>query len=78
MDRRRLLAIVRLAFAALTLAAIGTQLAESAGLGILDPVNFFSYFTIQSNLLTVAVFVLEDLGATVETRVAGTSSAARP
>ena len=64
MDRRRLLAVARLGFAALTLVAIGTQLAESAGLGILDPVNFFSYFTIQSNLLAVAVFILGALGAT--------------
>lgn len=64
MDRRRLLAIARLGLAALTLAAIVSQLAESAGLGVLDPVNFFSYFTIQSNLLSVAVFTLGALGMT--------------
>ena len=56
MDRRLVLAAARAAFAALTLAAIGAQLAELAGRGVLDPVNFFSYFTIQSNLIGVAVF----------------------
>jgi hypothetical protein len=56
MDRRLVLAAARAAFAGLTLVAIGAQLADLAGRGVLNPVNFFSYFTIQSNLIGVAVF----------------------
>jgi len=57
-DRRALLAILRVAFAALAVAAILTQLLDLSGRGVLDPVNFFSYFTIQSNLIAVAALLL--------------------
>jgi hypothetical protein len=56
-DRRALVATARLCFAALTVAAIATQLVDLASRGVLNPVNFFSYFTIQSNLIGVAAFV---------------------
>jgi hypothetical protein len=56
-DRRTLLAILRIGFAALAVAAIVTQLQDLAGRGVLDPVNFFSYFTIQSNLIAVAALL---------------------
>ncbi|OGO58674.1 MAG: hypothetical protein A2V85_15370 [Chloroflexi bacterium RBG_16_72_14] len=62
MDRRLVLATARAAFTALALAAIGAQLAELAGRGVLNPVNFFSYFTIQSNLIGVASFLVAAAG----------------
>jgi hypothetical protein len=42
----------------LALIAIAVQLLDLAGRGVLNPANFFSYFTIQSNLIGVAVFLL--------------------
>jgi len=56
-DRRLGLALARLAFAALTAAAIVTQLLDLAGKGVLNPVNYFSYFTIDSNLIATAVLL---------------------
>lgn len=53
-----ILTIARVGFALLTLGAVGYQLWVSAGSGRLDLVNFFSYFTILSNLLASAVFLL--------------------
>jgi hypothetical protein len=52
----------RALFGALGVAAIVTQLADLAGKGVLNPVNFFSYFTILSNTLAVVVLLT---GATV-------------
>jgi hypothetical protein len=52
------LRFARLAFGLLVLVAIGYQLWVSAGTGRLDLVNFFSYFTILSNLLGAAVFLI--------------------
>ena len=57
MDRRLLLAVYRVGFAALTLYAIWTQASDLANRGVLNPINFLSYFTIQSNLIGVAVFL---------------------
>jgi hypothetical protein len=54
----RVLAVARLGFAALAVAAIGFQLVDLASRGSLNPVNFFSYFTIQSNLIAIAALVL--------------------
>ena len=54
---RRLIAGYRLAFAALVVAAIVVQMLDAAARGVLNPFNFFSYFTIQSNLIGVAAFV---------------------
>jgi hypothetical protein len=50
--------VYRLAFAALPLVAIGATLVDLATRGTLDIVNVFSYFTIQSNLIGVAAFLL--------------------
>ena len=58
MDRRLLLVAYRVGFAVLTLVAISVQAAELQGRGVLVPANFLSYFTIQSNLIAVAVFLI--------------------
>ena len=54
---RSVLAVARIAFSALTLVAIGYTLWKTAESGRLDLVNFFSYFTILSNLLAVVTLV---------------------
>jgi hypothetical protein len=51
----------RLVFAALPIVAIGATIADLAGRGVLDLVNLFSYFTIQSNLIGVAAFLVAAL-----------------
>jgi hypothetical protein len=51
------MAVLRVAFAALAVAAILAQLLDLAGTGRLNPVNFFSYFTIQSNLIAVTALL---------------------
>lgn len=48
----------RVVFAALTLAAIVYQIAFSADRDNFAPANFFSYFTIQSNIIGAVVFLL--------------------
>ena len=53
----------RIAFALLTLAAVIYQFLERAGKGSFNPVNFFSFFTIQSNLLAAAVLLVLGLRA---------------
>lgn len=58
MTSRSALALYRLLFSLLALAAIVVQLADLAGKGILNPVNYFSYLTIQSNLIGVAVLLI--------------------
>ena len=58
MDRRLLIALFRAGFAALTVVAIAAQAQDLAARGVLNPVNFLSYFTIQSNLIAVVVFVI--------------------
>ncbi len=58
MDRRALLAMARAGFAVLGLVAVLTQLTDLASRGVLVPFNFFSYFTIDSNLLTIAVLLI--------------------
>jgi hypothetical protein len=57
-DRRVVLGILRVAFAGLALAAILVQLRDLADRGVLSPVNYFSYFTIQSNLIAVAALLV--------------------
>lgn len=58
MTRGLLLSLYRVAFALLALAAIVVQLVDLAGKGTLDVVNYFSYFTIQTNLIGVTAFFL--------------------
>jgi len=57
-DRRLVIAGYRVAFGALALVAIAWQLLDLAGRGTLNPVNFFSYFTILSNLIGAVVFLV--------------------
>ncbi len=54
MNRAAALALARVFFAGLVLVAIIVQLTDLAGKGTLNPVNYFSYFTIDSNLIAVA------------------------
>lgn len=58
MDRRSLISTYRLGFGVLTVAAIVTQATDLWAKGTLVPSNFLSYFTIQSNLIAVAVFLI--------------------
>ena len=58
MDRRLVHALARVFFAALTLAAILTQLTDLAAAGTLNPVSYFSYFTIDSNLIAATVLLI--------------------
>jgi hypothetical protein len=58
MSRRAVISAYRVFFALLVLAAIATQLADLAARGVLDPLHYFSYFTIQSNLIAAAVLLL--------------------
>jgi hypothetical protein len=51
------LAVLRVAFAALAVVAILAQMLDLADRGVLNPVNFFSYFTIESNLIAVAALL---------------------
>lgn len=57
MDRRAASALLRAGFAVLALAAVVAQLLDDAARGVLDPVNFFSYFTIESNLVGAVAFL---------------------
>jgi hypothetical protein len=58
MDRRTLLRVFRLGFALLTIVAIVTVAADLVGRGEFRPANFFSFFTIQSNLIAVSIFLV--------------------
>jgi hypothetical protein len=57
MDRRMVFGVLRLGFATLPVVAILVQLLDLAVRGVLNPVNYFSYFTIQSNLIAVAALL---------------------
>lgn len=62
MNRAAAVAVFRLFFAGLALVAIATQLISLAAKGTLNPVNYFSYFTIDSNLIAVGVLIACALG----------------
>lgn len=53
----RLLAWVRISFAVLTLVAIGTQIVSLAQVGLFNPFNFFTFFTILANLFAVGILL---------------------
>lgn len=53
----RLLAWVRIGFGLLTLAAIAFMIWTLIGEGVFNPLNFFTFFTILSNLFAAAVFL---------------------
>ena len=57
MNRASAVAALRLFFAGLTVVAIAVQLISLAGKGTLNPVNYFSYFTIDSNLIATGVLI---------------------
>jgi hypothetical protein len=57
-DRRLAIRLYRVAFAALTLVAIAVQLLDLASRGVLDLVSYFSYFTIQSNLIAAVLMLI--------------------
>jgi len=57
MNRMSALTQARAFTGVLTLVAIGAQLKTTFDAGVLNPVNFFSYFTIQSNLIGAAVLL---------------------
>ncbi len=63
MTRSRILGAVRLAFALLALAAVGTQLALGLQRETFVVANFFSFFTIESNLIGAFVLLLAGVGA---------------
>lgn len=52
----RWLALVRIAFAALVIAALAFMIVVLIGEGTFNPLNFFTFFTVLSNLLAAAVF----------------------
>jgi hypothetical protein len=52
---RALVAGYRLFFATLTLAAVITQAVSVSRIGIFDPYSYFSYFTIDSNVIASAL-----------------------
>ena len=58
MEQTRVLTLVRGAAVVLVLAAIVAQALELANHAAFDPTRFLAYFTIQSNLIGVAAFVL--------------------
>ncbi|MDQ6681949.1 MAG: Pr6Pr family membrane protein [Chloroflexota bacterium] len=58
MSRRAAIATYRAFFGVLALAAVATQFIDVASRGLLDPLHFFSYFTIESNLFAAAVLLV--------------------
>ncbi len=57
MNRASVVAGCRVFFAGLTVVAIVVQLASLAAKGTLNPVNYFGYFTIDSNLIATGVLI---------------------
>lgn len=58
MTRATGIAAYRAFFGLLTLAAVAMQLVDIASRGVLDPLHYFSYFTIESNLLAAVLFLI--------------------
>jgi hypothetical protein len=63
MTSARVLGVYRLVFAGLGSAALFTILSHSVRGGRFNPVNFFSFFTIEANLFAVLVLFLTGIGA---------------
>lgn len=55
---QRWVRMYRILFGLLTLAAIAYQFSTNSERDIWNPVNFFSFFTIQSNLIAAAVLII--------------------
>lgn len=66
---RSIIIFYRLFLGGLTLFAIATQLLHIAGRSNFNPLNFFSFFTIESNILAATVFILSALIITTKTKV---------
>lgn len=64
MNKKQILTGYRIFFALLGLSAIVTEIAVLVERGRLIPANFFSFFTIESNLFTVIIFILSALALT--------------
>jgi hypothetical protein len=58
MDKRSLSVVYRSLFGVFAPIAIAVQFIDLAGKGTLNPVNFLSYFTIQSNLIGAAALLI--------------------
>lgn len=61
MQNKRLLVGYRVVFALLGFSAVVTEIATIIERGRFVPANFFSYFTIESNLIAVAVLIVSAL-----------------
>jgi hypothetical protein len=57
MDRAQARRIVRIVAVVVVIAAIAVQAFVAAQAGVFDPLRFFAYFTIQSNLIGLAAFI---------------------
>jgi hypothetical protein len=55
---RSLIRVYRCVIGVLAIVAVAVQLADLAGRGTLRPVNFFSYFTVESNVFGAVVLLL--------------------
>ena len=64
-----LLKIYRIFFGALIIVAIGVQFVYSFGKPDFNFINFFSYFTILTNLLAAGLFLLLGLGAVKQKKI---------
>lgn len=53
-----IVAILRLAIAALVTAAVIATVAEAAGRTVINPFNMFGYFTIQSNIILAVIYAV--------------------
>lgn len=58
MRSRHFLSFYKVFFALLGFSAVVTEIAVLAERGIFNPVNFFSFFTIQTNIIVSATFML--------------------
>ena len=56
--KHQVMTVARLATIVVTLAAVGWAVYETVSAGTFNPTRFFAYFTIQSNLIVVALYVL--------------------
>lgn len=61
MDQLRWLRVARIVAAVSIMAAIGYQIYSLRDIGVFRPSNFFSFFTIQSNILAAIVLVIGGL-----------------
>lgn len=57
--------VLRLVIAGLVIVAVVATLVDAASRGSINPFNFFGYFTVQSNLLLAAAYVVLSLSTTV-------------